>query len=351
MPYANVAQAPAVTPSQPVPTLVPTPPPKRHWVIIAVLAVLTLVIAGGGAYWLLVLRSQSTEEETAQAPVASVSDSKPTDLTQSAAGGSAVQVGGATNKTTMVFGFKGPSGSEFTPQVEVVAVGSPFKNEPTVSTINSSDSTAQVTVEGLVDGAYHWQARFVNGTDTGPWVSFGANAEEDADFSIDTAIPAAPVVSSAGGKPLSGGTTTVTSNRPVFVGTAEPGSKVKLDLTPGPATLLATADATGAWTVTPDSDIPNGNHSLIATAFDVAGNESPAVNHQLAINAAQATATPPPATTPPPAASPVPTTPPPAVTPPAELAKTGDDPAISMWLGLIALVMSLGGLVAARRHA
>jgi hypothetical protein len=347
------APAPVVPSSSGIsqPVVPPQPPPVKssrgHWPILVALAVLTLVIAGGGAYWLLVLRTQSTQEETSPA-VVEISNTKPADLTQSAGGGNVIRIGGATNKTDLVFSFRRPADTEFTPEVEVVPVLTPFQNSPTSGTVSGSGTAVGVSVAGLAEGAYHWQARLAKGQEKGPWVSFGNNVEDVADFIIDTTVPAAPVISSIGGKPLGSGTTIITSNRPVFIGTAEPSAGVKLDLNPGPATLQATADDSGAWSVTPDSDIPNGNHSLIVVATDGAGNVSPAANHQLAINAAQASVTPPP----PPAS----VTPPSAVAPPppsqpTELAKTGDNPAVSIWLGCLALVISLGGLVVARRHA
>ena len=45
-------------------------------------------------------------------------------------------------------------------------------------------SAADVEVPDLTPGtAYHWRARTIDDTDrTGPWVSFGGNAETDADF-------------------------------------------------------------------------------------------------------------------------------------------------------------------------
>jgi NADH:ubiquinone oxidoreductase subunit len=53
----------------------------------------------------------------------------------------------------------------------------------------------QVTVAGLGDGAYHWQARAVDGSaNAGAFASFGGNSEADPDFRVDAtnAAPSAP---------------------------------------------------------------------------------------------------------------------------------------------------------------
>lgn len=57
----------------------------------------------------------------------------------------------------------------------------------------ASGSTAPVTVTNLANGNYHWRARSVDqGGNTGPWVSFGSNPENSADFVVTAAVPPTP---------------------------------------------------------------------------------------------------------------------------------------------------------------
>ncbi|MCF7673191.1 Ig-like domain repeat protein, partial [Bacillus subtilis] len=63
--------------------------------------------------------------------------------------------------------------------------------------------------------------------------------------------------------------------RPVLTGKAEAGSTVTIyDF--GEAIGTVTADATGAWSFTPDTDLAEGGHSFSVSATDAAGNVSPA---------------------------------------------------------------------------
>ncbi len=95
-------------------------------------------------------------------------------------------------------------------------------------------------------------------------------------ITIDTAAPtapAAPALLAASDSGAPDGVTSVTT--PVFTGTAEAGSTVRLYDTDG-ATVLGTTVATGGvWTIT-SSALAQGTHSLTVKAIDAAGNTSAA---------------------------------------------------------------------------
>lgn len=121
----------------------------------------------------------------------------------------AIPIGGHTTETQVtlkatVTAQTGTVGLE----VEVKPLGSAFTGTGTVSSLTTypSGSEIGVTVTGLSNvTAYHWRARALN-TVLAPssWVSFGANAETDRDFSVDTgttAPPAALAQAELGGAP------------------------------------------------------------------------------------------------------------------------------------------------------
>jgi autotransporter-associated beta strand protein len=81
---------------------------------------------------------------------------------------------------------------------------------------------------------------------------------------VDTAAPAAPVISSAGGTPLA------------FTGTAEPNSIVAITREGVGAVGSATTDGTGHWSYTSAIELGAESVSFTATATDVAGNTGPA---------------------------------------------------------------------------
>jgi hypothetical protein len=81
-----------------------------------------------------------------------------------------------------------------------------------------------------------------------------------------TATPAAtataPTLSVGGSAIAANGTATVTSNTPTLSGTADPNATIAITVKPAGTTLSATADASGNWSVTPTTDIPNGSNTL-----------------------------------------------------------------------------------------
>ncbi|WP_338870094.1 putative Ig domain-containing protein [Spirosoma sp. SC4-14] len=90
-------------------------------------------------------------------------------------------------------------------------------------------------------------------------------------FTIDTTPPASPVVTT----PANGQITS--DNTPTYTGTAESNSTVTVYVD-NSAIGTAPADASGNWSFTPTTPLPDGSHSVRATAADLAGNTSPNSN-------------------------------------------------------------------------
>jgi len=108
-----------------------------------------------------------------------------------------IPVGGFTPETQVSCGgtvtaSSGTLGLE----VEVKPLGTAFTGTGTVSsaTTFASGSAITLNVPGLTDQtSYHWRARAISGTlQPSPWVSFGANAESDVDFSADSSTTNPP---------------------------------------------------------------------------------------------------------------------------------------------------------------
>jgi MYXO-CTERM domain-containing protein len=92
-------------------------------------------------------------------------------------------------------------------------------------------------------------------------------ASQAVAFTVDTMAPGAPVVTT----PADG--SRVSTPTPVFAGSAEPGSTVRVLLDESELGT-ATADASGAWSLTVTSALSEGVHTVAATATDAAGNVS-----------------------------------------------------------------------------
>ena len=96
---------------------------------------------------------------------------------------------------------------------------------------------------------------------------------------VDTAAPLAPVIAQATDDvnsvtgPFASGQAT-DDTRPQLSGTSEPNATVNIY---EGATLLGTAqaDASGAWSLTLNTTLDEGTHTLVARATDAAGNTSP----------------------------------------------------------------------------
>jgi len=83
-------------------------------------------------------------------------------------------------------GVSDPSGNTVKLDVEVQPVGKSFTGTPTISSaLLTSGSTASVTVSGLANGQYKWQARATNSKGvSGSWQAAGGNALDAIDFIV-----------------------------------------------------------------------------------------------------------------------------------------------------------------------
>ncbi|MGH7027797.1 putative Ig domain-containing protein [Brevundimonas sp.] len=155
-------------------------------------------------------------------------------------------------------------------------------NTPTISGTAEAGSTVTVTLNNtalapvtaygsgiwtttsipLADGLYTISVVAVNAA------GIGAAAWEASVFTVDTTAPSAPVIST----PTDGAVTD--DGTPTISGSTEAGSTVSLSIDGGaPISIVPTG---GAWSYTPPSMLSAGEHALVATAVDAAGNSSPA---------------------------------------------------------------------------
>jgi len=122
----------------------------------------------------------------------------------------------------------------------------------------------------LPDGTYTLR---VNATDTAGNVSANSSVYT---FTVDTAGPAAPVLSTVIDDvgPVTGTLSTGNSTndaRPTFNGTGETGSTVHI-LVDGAEVGTALVNAQGNWTFTPTDPLGDGQHAITFNATDAAGN-------------------------------------------------------------------------------
>ncbi|SEK93114.1 Myxococcales GC_trans_RRR domain-containing protein/MYXO-CTERM domain-containing protein [Stigmatella aurantiaca] len=159
-------------------------------------------------------------------------------------------------------------------------------NTPTYSGTAEPGTTVNVIVNGtsvgtaLTNGSGNWTLTPTTPLPDGQY-SVSATATDNAGntspasntnvFTVDTAAPAAPVVTTPANGSLINDTT------PTYSGTAEPGSTVTV-IVDGTSVGTATADASGNWSLTPTTPLAEGPHTVSATAVDAAGNTSPASN-------------------------------------------------------------------------
>lgn len=160
---------------------------------------------------------------------------------------------------------------------------------PTVSGTSEAGATVTITIDGMTAGTVTADASGVWSLTPGTTLTEGAHSVSavatdpagntgapttPVNFSVDTIAPMAPVITS----PASG---SITSNKPTFAGTAEPGSLVSIILDSATAATVL-ADTNGDWLYVPGAPIPDGMHTVTAVATDRAGNQSsqttPAIN-------------------------------------------------------------------------
>lgn len=150
-------------------------------------------------------------------------------------------------------------------EVEVKPTNTPFNGQETLSSglvpINPGThlGTAECVIvfTGLVNTSYHWRARTVDEIGrSSPWVSFGANADGQADFTITSTAsvpPAAPTNLLAGLAP--GGGVALTWNPPAGGGASSYNVK-RGTAGGGPYTTIATGVASLSYT---DLGVTAGN--------------------------------------------------------------------------------------------
>lgn len=165
---------------------------------------------------------------------------------------------------------------------------------PTFSGTGEVGSTVHVLVDGneigtaVVNAQGNWS--FTPGSDLaeGPHaITFNATdaagntgaTTAPFNLTVDTGVPLAPVISTAGDNvgsiqtPLSSGQST-DDTTPTLNGTATANATVTVYENGQPVGTVQ-ADGTGAWSFTPSAPLGNGSHTWTATATDAAGNVSP----------------------------------------------------------------------------
>jgi MYXO-CTERM domain-containing protein len=129
-------------------------------------------------------------------------------------------------------------------------------------TVTATGGTWNASIATSPDGSYLARATV---TTTG-----GSISDSNA-FILDTTAPAAPVVTA----PANGSRTN--DSTPTYTGTAEAGSTVTI-FVDGSSVGTTTASGAGTWTFTQPTALPDGAHTVRATATDAAGNTSPRSN-------------------------------------------------------------------------
>lgn len=169
----------------------------------------------------------------------------------------------STNQTAGTFVFSSPGNPTATFECSLDAA--PF-----------TACTSPLTTGSLANGSHTFRVRAVVGPLVDPMPA-------SATWTIDTAEPAAPIVST----PANGARTNNT--QPLVTGTAEAGSTVTVFID-GVSAGTVVANGAGAFTFTP-AVLVDGTHVVSATARDAAGNTSP----MSAFNVFTVDTTPPPA--------------------------------------------------------
>ena len=162
-------------------------------------------------------------------------------------------------------------------------------NQPEVSGIAEANSHVVVEIDALAwcetdtDSEGNWSCVPIapetilgDGTHTA-----SASAEDDVgnlspacdtvSFFVDTVSPSAPVLT----EPVGDRSNPIDDNTPMFVGTTEADAQVTVFLEPDHLSLCSTeADEAGAFSCESETTLDEGEHSVVAVAWDAAGNES-----------------------------------------------------------------------------
>jgi uncharacterized repeat protein (TIGR01451 family) len=157
--------------------------------------------------------------------------------------------GGFTNDTTPTIRGTGEPGATVEVRVDGAVVGT--------ATV-APDGTWSLTVPApLAEGPH---AVTVTATD-----GRGNTAMASSGFTVDTSISLTVTAPTPG--------TTTSDTTPTISGTTDPGATVEVRID-GVLVGTATADGTGAWSVTPTRMLGEGPHTATVTATDAAGNRA-----------------------------------------------------------------------------
>ncbi|WP_395279605.1 BapA/Bap/LapF family large adhesin [Enterobacter asburiae] len=173
--------------------------------------------------------------------------------------------GNSTNDARPTFNGTGDVGST----VHVIVDG----NEIGTAVVNAQGSWTFTPGTDLPDGPH---AITFNATDAAGNVG---TATAPFNLTVDTGVPSAPVISTAGDNvgsiqtPLSSGQSTDDTS-PTLNGTATANATVTVYENGQPVGTVQ-ADGTGAWSFTPSTPLASGSHTWTATVTDAAGNVSP----------------------------------------------------------------------------
>jgi sporulation protein YlmC with PRC-barrel domain len=179
-----------------------------------------------------------------------------------------IPVGGtATSSTVVLKASISDSATSVKLQVEVKLVGTGFDGTGLTESAFQANGLASVTLGSLANGSYHWQARAVDQAgNPGAFVSFGGNAESEADFVVGNQTPPAkPVITTA--------SQTTNDNTPDINGTSDPSVTITVFITQGAVTvqtLNTTSTPTGTWGVTA-APLADGTYTVKARATNAAG--------------------------------------------------------------------------------
>jgi hypothetical protein len=198
-----------------------------------------------------------------------------------------------TQDRTPVFTGTAEAGSTVTLEVDLDGDGTPDVSYSvtadgagnwSVDTASATPASGSFPAAGLEDGTY---AASAHATDLAGNMGDG----ETEALVVDTGAPASPAITSPA---------LTNSAKPVFSGTAEPGSDVTVGLdldgdTTADVTYTVRADNQGAWSVDsavatatsgafPAAGLADGEYTLSAKATDAAGNTGPAATQTLTVD-------------------------------------------------------------------
>jgi Bacterial Ig-like domain/Fibronectin type III domain len=160
------------------------------------------------------------------------------------------------------------------PEVEIEQLGTDFNGTVTATgaavVYSGAPVTGIITLDGIAEGAYHWQARVNDGAgNVSDWVSFGGNSESAMDFGVDMTQPTLPTLQS----PLPGAW--VNTQTPSFEwGAANdaPSGLARYELW---IDGLKNEDVSSLEiSATPETNLNDGLHTWEVVAVDYAGNTS-----------------------------------------------------------------------------